>query len=207
MPVESLGKLHYRAAGDSADFDVEHIPMMVADGAGMVWAWASIRGEGERVVRDDRMLGNCIGPGESDYTRYDEAVAARAERWLAERADAGRPWCPFLGFVNLHFPLVVPQPWFDLYQPEWKYIHYIGFEPELFDLEANREETTSLAADPTFPEFAESFDRRLRGVCNPEATDAQAHTDQAAMIEAYGGREAALRLGAPGATPAPEIPV
>ena len=44
-----------------------------------------------------------------------QAVAARAERWLAERADADRPWCLFLGFVAPHFPLVVPKPWFDLY--------------------------------------------------------------------------------------------
>ena len=382
VPVESIGKLHYRRAGDPAGFDVEHIPMMVAGGVGMVWA--SIRREGERAVRDTRMLGDYIGPGESDYTRYDEAVAARAERWLAKRAGADRPWCLFLGFVAPHFPLVVPQPWFDLYPPDrlpraklhprdghprhpwveaqnafndteskfrdeaerlaamssyyglcsfldhnvgrvlkaledagaaetttvvytsdhgdnvgarglwgksnmyeeavavplimtgpgvepgvcdtpvslidlsetviehfgarlagerpgrslrtiaaevvdpdrvvfseyhaagavsgafmlrsgrWKYIHYVGFEPELFDLDADPEETTSLAADPAFEDVAESFDRRLRAICDPEATDARAHADQAAMIEAYGGREAALKLGAPGATPVPE---
>ena len=45
VSVESIGKLHYRAAGDPAGFDVEHIPMMVADGVGMVWG--SIRKEGE----------------------------------------------------------------------------------------------------------------------------------------------------------------
>ena len=86
----------------------------------------------------------------------------------------------------------------------WKYIHYVGFEPELFDLEADPEETTSLAADPACADVVRSLDARLRAICDPEATDALAHADQAAMIEAYGGREAALKLGAPGATPTPE---
>ena len=39
----------------------------------------------------------------------------------------------------------------------------------------------------------------------PEATDALAHADQAAMVAAYGGREAALKLGAQAATPPPEL--
>ena len=385
VPVESIGKLHYRAAGDPAGFDEEHIPMMVAGGVGMVWA--SIRKAHERVVRDHRMLGDYIGPGSSDYTRYDEAVVARTERWLADHAGADRPWCLFVGLVAPHFPLVVPQPWFDLYPAHrlpraklhprdgwprhpwveaqngcmdsegkfrdeaerlaatssyfglcsfldhnvgrilaalegagasgtttvvytsdhgdnagarglwgksnmyeeavavplvmagpgtapgacatptslvdlsetvldhfgvslagdedrpgrslyaiaseatdtdravfseyhaagavsgafmlrtgrWKYIHYVGFEPELFDLEADPEETASLAADPAYAEVVASLDARLRAICDPEETDAQAHADQAAMIERYGGREAALALGAPGATPAPEI--
>ena len=87
----------------------------------------------------------------------------------------------------------------------WKYIHYVGFEPELFDLAADPEETAGLAADPGYAEVVASLDARLRAICDPEATDAQAHADQAAMIERYGGREAALKLGAPGATPPPEI--
>ena len=64
--VESIGKLHYRAEEDPAGFDVEHIPMMVVDGVGMVWA--SIRKEHERVIHDkknQRMLGQHIGPGRS----------------------------------------------------------------------------------------------------------------------------------------------
>ena len=87
----------------------------------------------------------------------------------------------------------------------WKYIHYVGFEPELFDLEADPEETVNIAVYPEYAEVVASLDARLRAVCDPEATDARAHADQAAMIERYGGREAALKLGTPGATPAPEM--
>ncbi|MEX0339239.1 MAG: sulfatase-like hydrolase/transferase [Arenibacterium sp.] len=43
VPVESIGKLHYRSDEDPAGFDVEHIPMHVVNGVGMVWA--SIRRE------------------------------------------------------------------------------------------------------------------------------------------------------------------
>ena len=87
----------------------------------------------------------------------------------------------------------------------WKYIYYVGFEPELFDLDADPEETTNLAAVPEYAVVVASLDARLRAICDPEAADARAHADQAAMIEAYGGREAALKLGAPGATPPPEL--
>ena len=49
------------------------------------------------------------------------------------------------------------------------------------------------------------MEAELRRICDPEAVDAQAFADQAALIERLGGREAALKLGAAGATPAPEV--
>ncbi|MEM9756658.1 MAG: sulfatase-like hydrolase/transferase, partial [Pseudomonadota bacterium] len=115
VPVESIGKLHYRAEGDPAGFDTEHIPMHVAGGVGMVWA--SIRAEDERVSPGQRMLGRNIGPGRSTYTDYDAAVTARAEAWIADRAVSGdpRPWCLYVGLVAPHFPLVVPEEYFALY--------------------------------------------------------------------------------------------
>jgi len=121
------------------------------------------------------------------------------------RAIAGEPTDPDRAVFSEYHAVGAVSGGFMLRTARWKYIHYVGFEPELFDLEADPEETTSLAADPAFAEVVELFDRRLRAVCDPEAMDALAHADQAAMIEAYGGREAALKLGAPGATPAPEV--
>ena len=38
IPVESIGKLHYRDPQDDSGFDRLHIPMMVQDGIGMIWA-------------------------------------------------------------------------------------------------------------------------------------------------------------------------
>ena len=383
VPVESIGKLHYRAAEDPAGFDIEHIPMMVADGVGMVWA--SIRREDERIHGPKRMLGEYIGPGESTYTRYDAAVTERTVAWLTSREGDRRPWCLYVGLVAPHFPLVVPDEFFDLYPPEslpepklspatdyrrhswvekqnafmdsearfaspeerkaamaayhglctwldhnvgrilaaleasgqggrttvvytsdhgdnvgarglwgksnlyresvdipmlmagpdivpgvcgtpvslvdlshtiaahfgtaidgepmarplpeiaaappepdriafseyhaagavsgafmlrrgrWKYHRYVGFPSELFDLDSDPEELTDLAADPAYATVLDRMEAALRTICDPEAVDALAFADQAALVERHGGREAALALGAPGATPPPKI--
>ncbi len=112
--VESIGKLHYRHEEDPAGFDVEHIPMQVVNGVGMVWG--SIRREDERVRKEGRMLGPYIGPGESSYTRYDRAVVDRTRQWLADAATRpDEPWCLYVGLVAPHFPLIVPQDYLDLY--------------------------------------------------------------------------------------------
>ncbi|MCP5074154.1 MAG: sulfatase-like hydrolase/transferase [Rhodobacteraceae bacterium] len=385
VPVESIGKLHYRSEADPAGFDTEHLPMMVAGGVGMVWA--SIRREDERVDGKGRMLGDYIGPGSSKYIEYDKAVTERTKQWFKDRAalDDDRPWCLYVGLVAPHFPLVAPKEFYDLYPPEtlpdaklhpkdghkrhpwvekqnafmdseakfanederlrafaayyglcswldynvgeilsaleasgmsgettivyasdhgdnlgarglwgksnlyqesvtvplimagpdvapgccktpvslidlsatiadhfgtrlngaddirslkdiarepenpdriilseyhaagavsgafmlrkgrFKYHHYINFAPELFDLKTDPEETTNLAGDPAYQDVLPELERELRALCDPEKVDAQAFSDQAALIAQFGGREAALKLGAPGATPPPEV--
>ena len=383
ISVESIGKLHYRAAEDPAGFDVEHIPMMVANGVGMVWA--SIRREDERLIGDRRMLGEYIGPGQSNYTKYDEAVVKRTRNWLTARKSSDGPWCLFVGLVAPHFPLVVPIEFYELYSTErlpavklhprdgharhpwverqnafmdseakfkseeerlsamasyyglcswldfnvgrildalesegfkdnttvvytsdhgdnvgarglwgksnlyqestavplimsgptipngvcetpvslldlsctiadhfgtsinaaagtkslysvadepadldrpvfseyhaagsvsgaymlrrgrWKYHHYVGFDPELFDLETDPEETTNLACDPRTSQVLNCMHEALLDICNPEQTDAQAFADQAELVRRFGGREAAFKTGATAATPTPEV--
>lgn len=386
--VESIGKLHYRNAEDDAGFDVEHIPMHIYNGHGMVWG--SIRDPlPDRRPHGHRMLGDYIGPGESNYTCYDRSVADRAIEWLKARADGqdGKPWCLFIGFVAPHFPLVVPPAFFELYplnkiglpklhprtgyerhpwvaahdafwshdaafrddeerltavaayyglcswvdhnigqvldtldetglsettrviytsdhgdnvgarglwgksnlyqesvavpmimagpgidtgvrttpvslidlhptilqnfglptpadaaakpgrsllelvdgpdEPErvvfseyhaigapsgafmlrkgrWKYHCYVGFQPELFDLETDPEETNDLADDPVQAAVVAEMDALLREICDPETVDARAKRDQAALVARFGGREAAMTVGAPGATPVPK---
>lgn len=382
VPVESIGKLHYRAKEDPAGFDVEHIPMMVAGGVGMVWA--SIREEDERILGPKRMLGDYIGPGSSKYTDYDGAVVSRTKDWIKARGKDSAPWCLYIGLVAPHFPLIVPKEYFDLYPAEslspvklhpddgharhpwvekqnafmdseakfknpeerlsamsayyglctwldhnigeivaslqeaglmdettiiytsdhgdnvgarglwgksnmyeesaavpmimagpdvpqgicetpvslldlsvtiarhfgadlkaaagvsdlysilknpddkervvfseyhaagavsgafmlrkgrWKLIHYIGFEDELFDLENDPEELHNRAHDPECVDVLDKLHAELRKICDPDQTDAQAFQDQADLIVEHGGREAAIKLGAPGATPPPE---
>ena len=112
--VESVGKLHYRAEGDPAGFDVEHLPMHVAGGHGMVWG--SIRDPYVRPQPGPRMLGEKIGRGESSYTRYDRSVTDRAVQWLHEAARQPRwPFVLYVGLVAPHFPLLAPPAFFDLY--------------------------------------------------------------------------------------------
>ncbi|WP_445810380.1 sulfatase-like hydrolase/transferase [Yoonia sp.] len=379
VPVESIGKLHYRKNGDPVGFDREHIPMHVVGGNGMVWG--SIRAEGERISPPSRMLGEYIGAGTSKYTDYDQAVTDRTVAWLKDHANDEKPWCLYVGLVAPHFPLVVPQEFFDLYPPDslpapkmnpkdgyvrhpwvelqnaqmasesnfksaaerrdavaayfglvswmdhnvgrlmqalqdngltndttviyssdhgdnvgarglwgksnfyqesvavpmimagpdipvgtcdtpvdlldiaatipdhfgldfqsegtpltqiardepdlervilsqyhavgavsggymlrkgrWKLNFYVGFDSELFDLIDDPEEATNLAADPAFAEIVTDLTAELYAKVDPETANAQAFADQAALIASYGGREAALKLGAPGATPPP----
>ena len=383
VPVESIGKLHYRQDEDPAGFDVEHIAMQVAGGVGMVWA--SIRGEDERVNMPGRMLGDYIGPGHSKYTDYDEAVVSRTIKWLKDRNASSdqRPWCLYVGLVAPHFPLVVPQEFYDLYPhdiipdpklhpskgytrhpwvekqnsmadsetkfkddeerkraaaayyglcsfldhnigriieglnaagfgddttivytsdhgdnvgarglwgksnlyqesvsipmimagpgikhsecktpvslldlsaaipsifdvkfecegmplteivqlPEdldrailseyhavgavsgafmlrkgkWKLNRYIGFPSELFDLQNDPEELQDLAGNSAYHDTLKTLEDELEKLIDVEAANKQAFADQAALIAGYGGREKALKLGAPAATPPPEV--
>ena len=382
VPVESIGKLHYRDEADDAGFDALHIPMMVVGGVGMVWA--SIRAEDERVSPQARMLGAHIGAGTSKYTEYDAAVTKRTVDWLkSQSTENAQPWCLYVGLVAPHFPLVCPQECFDLYpadklpevkqhpstgytrhpwvekqnammdsearfkdpaerlaamsayygltswldhnvgqilaglhdagltdnttviytsdhgdnvgarglwgksnlyeesvavplimagpktstavcdtpvslldlaatipahfgiefdsvgtplddiaakptdferpilsqyhaagavsgaymlrQGRWKLNHYEGFDPELFDLEADPEELCNLVAYPEHRSDLQRMQNVLEAILDPAATDALAFADQAALIERHGGREAALKLGAPGATPPPKV--
>ena len=129
--VESIGKLHYRHAEDPAGFDVEHIPMNVHQGVGMVWG--SIRDPLPEAPAG-RMLGEYIGPGESTYTEYDRSVANLTVDWLRSMAQepSARPWVLYVGFVAPHFPLVAPEEFFALYNvdemPPSKLLPEDGFE-------------------------------------------------------------------------------
>ena len=89
---------------------------------------------------------------------------------------------------------------------QWKYIYYVGFEPELFDLHNDPEELTNVASDSRHKAVLAELHNALFEICDPAATDQLAHRDQADLIESYGGREKALALGASAATPPPEIP-
>jgi len=85
----------------------------------------------------------------------------------------------------------------------FKYHHYVGFAPELFDLEADPRETRDLAPDAAYRPVLDAMARELRAMLDPEATDRRAKNDQNALIARHGGRDRALGIGPKGATPAP----
>jgi len=90
----------------------------------------------------------------------------------------------------------------------WKYIHHIGFRPELFDLEADRGETQDLAERPDMAPVLAECEARLRRICDPDAVNAEAFADQRRLIAKHGGAEAILKRGDYSYTPAPgEKPV
>lgn len=74
----------------------------------------------------------------------------------------------------------------------YKYVHYVGMRPMLFDLAADPEERTDLATDPAYSARIAECEAALRRVVDPEAVDAHARADQRAMIAHHGG-EAAIR--------------
>ena len=85
----------------------------------------------------------------------------------------------------------------------FKYIHYVGFPPELFDLEADPEELRDLAPGPAHQDALREFEALLRSIVDPEETDRRAKRDQAALVERHGGREAIINRGTYTWSPAP----
>jgi choline-sulfatase len=85
----------------------------------------------------------------------------------------------------------------------YKYVHYEGYRPQLYDLAGDPGETTDLALDPAHAATLATCDAALRKLLDPAAVTARAFVDQEARIAAFGGREQVLRLGNYPYTPAP----
>jgi choline-sulfatase len=85
----------------------------------------------------------------------------------------------------------------------FKYVHYQGHRPQLFDLEADPFETHDLALEPGHEAVLAEGERRLREICDPALVTEQAFADQRAKIEASGGEEVVRNLGSYPYTPAP----
>lgn len=86
---------------------------------------------------------------------------------------------------------------------KWKYVHYVKYPPQLFDLELDPEETRDLAADPAHAAALQECRRRLFAVCDPAEVDRRARARQAELLALNGGREAVIKRGDFGFTPAP----
>jgi choline-sulfatase len=87
----------------------------------------------------------------------------------------------------------------------YKYIHYVGLPPMLFDLEADSHERNDLACDSAYKTIITECEARLRSVVDPEAVDQQARADQRACIEKNGGKEAILKKGTFRYSPPPGV--
>jgi choline-sulfatase len=134
----------------------------------------------------------------STFGRADPALPGRSLLEIAgEPADSART-----SFSEYH-AVGAPSGAFMLRRGRWKYHEYIGFPSELFDLASDPDERINRAGDPSCAEIVAALRGELRRIVDPAAADRQAKADQRLLVERFGGREAAFRLGTKGATPVP----
>jgi choline-sulfatase len=88
---------------------------------------------------------------------------------------------------------------------KYKYIHYVGLPPMLFDLDADPLERNDLGRDPAHSNVVADCEARLRSVVDPEAADRQARADQAQQIDKFGGKDAILKRGTFRYSPPPGV--
>ena len=113
--VDSIGKLHFRGAGDDNGFSREIEPLHIVDGQGDILASVRRdppRRQAWRGVRE-------AGSGNSTYLEYDRRNTANAKAWLQARAKSDEPpWVLFLSYVCPHPPYIAPREYFALYDPD-----------------------------------------------------------------------------------------
>lgn len=108
-----------------------------------------------------------------------------------------------IGFSEYH-AIGSPSAAFMLTRGRYKYHHYVGYAPELFDLEIDPEETRNIATDPLHANLVAEFDALLRTRLDPAVVDRQAKDDQNALVAMHGGAEKAFKAGLRGGTPVPD---
>ena len=92
---------------------------------------------------------------------------------------------------------------FMLRSGRYKYVHYVMYRPQLFDLENDPEELNDLAADPAHGDVLAAMQERMYAMFDPDEVDARAKQRQGELLAQHGGRELALARGDLGFTPAP----
>ncbi|MDN5000007.1 sulfatase-like hydrolase/transferase [Bradyrhizobium sp. GCM10027634] len=74
----------------------------------------------------------------------------------------------------------------------FKFIYYVRFAPELFDLEADPAESENLAARPEYAATVRELEAELRRILDPEEQDRRANEAQRLLIESKGGPDALM---------------
>jgi choline-sulfatase len=129
----SIGKNHFRSVADDNGFDHELLPMHVRNGIGDLFGMLRTEGApysaepghavaadahaspGDAMPRGPAIMAEAAGAGETNHTRYDRAIAARACDWLRGVKNRQAPWALFVAFVAPHFPLIAPREFYELY--------------------------------------------------------------------------------------------
>lgn len=110
--------------------------------------------------------------------------------WALAR-EGGEPRTAFSEYHAIFSPTGI----FMVRNARYKYVHYAGYPPQLFDLVADPEETRDLAADRAHADARASCEQELRAICDPDAVDRRARANQHRRLEAPGGVDAVLGAG------------
>ena len=120
---------------------------------------------------------------------FDVDLPGRSLLKIANSDDADRE-----AFSEYH-AIFSPSGIFMLRRGRFKYVHYVGYQPQLFDLVADPDEGRDLAGDPGYADVLASCESALRSICDPEALDAAARFDQKRRMDSAGGAEVILNQG------------
>jgi choline-sulfatase len=108
-----------------------------------------------------------------------------------------------IGFSEYH-AVGSPSAAYMLRQGDWAYHHYVGFEPELFNVRTDPGQTIDLASNPSHAQIRSQLEALLRQQLDPILIDRQAKADQDRLVARFGGRDLALRTGPVAASPVPK---
>lgn len=157
--------------------DVNHVPVNLTDLHATLLEALGLPEPEDGVARDSRSLLSLLGTRDPARTVLSQYHAVGSASAAFMLADA-----------------------------RWKYHHYVGYPPELFDLRFDPEETHDLAGHADHAAVCDRFEAALQehlGGRTPEVVDRRAKDDQNALAERFGGRAKALKTGTPAATPVP----
>jgi choline-sulfatase len=87
----------------------------------------------------------------------------------------------------------------------YKYVHYVSYAPQLFDLARDPEELTDLAPDPAYGSVLDECRALLYRICDPDEVDRRAKGRQRELLERNGGRDAVIARGDLGFSPPPGV--
>jgi choline-sulfatase len=133
----------------------------------------------------------------ADFESTDGALPGQSLFEVVRAADTGRTV-----FSEYHAAGSATAT-FMIRRDQYKLVYFVGMEPELFDLDADPDETRNLAGDPEYAGVLARLEGELRQICDPEEVDRQARAEQGAKIIANGGRDTLIKRGDFGYSPAP----
>ncbi|HWI13556.1 MAG TPA: sulfatase-like hydrolase/transferase [Burkholderiales bacterium] len=160
-------------------------------------------------IPENRVVGNPVSLVDVFPTVLEcagvEASTADADLPGASLIAAARGELPQRTVLSEYHAVGSPSGSFMIRRGRYKYIHYCGYAPMLFDLESDPYERHDLASHPELQRELAACETQLRAVVDIDAVEELARADQRAMIERLGGKEAIMKRGAVRHSPPPGV--